>query len=515
MIDTKKRDETMINTEKTISLLNRLSHYDAYHEPHTDVNIASVILTEIERCEFFKTNPQFYGRVLIDSDANRSIVWALSSSVNTKTVVLLNEHDAFIQSHSDLNHEDALSGDWFFGSGENSGLATSLPLLERATLEEFGVNILLISAPKGNLSSNCQKQLKELLISLESTFKLNYEMGITTTPQSRNHLDEFAIGTGSAGKVMPLVVSKGMPVYSSSAYSGINSISIAMEIIKAVELNTEMGDCLDGKMTPPPTFLDLYSIRDNMGKVIPEYTIGSFNWLFLKNRIQDRFEQLRELCKWSLEDAINQFNYSYNEYLRKQGLPSYRECMAFDFEILFLDELESRVSQTVDLGNLFVQIQDANPKASSQELVAKYVVNLIERANYKHPVVVIALWQPFDPPVESHAYFDAKLKSTMIHHFNENGKKMTIDSYQMGASSFNHLKKTGFDVSATDKWIPSGLMQTHSNYVENAKLDLDILHIGPWVKDLHQKFERVYLKDLTETLPDIYDRIIRTVGRTE
>lgn len=505
----------MINTEKTISLLNRLSHYDANFETLTEVNIASVILTEIERFEFFKTNPQYYGRVLIDLDTNQFIIWGLSSNLNSKTIILLNEHEALIQSHSDLDHEDALSGEWFYGSGVNSGLATSLTLLERATLEELGANILFISVPKSDLSAKCQKQLKELLVSLESRFNLNYEMGITATPQSRNHLDEFAIGTGSAGKVMPLVVAKGMPVYTSSAYSGINSISIAMEIIKAVELNTEMGDCLDGKMTPPPTFLDLYSIRDHMGKVIPEYTVGTFNWLFLKNRIQDRFEQLRELCKWSLEDAINQFNYSYNEYLRKQGLPSYRECMAFDFEILLLDELENRLSQIVDLGSLFLQIQEENPKTSPQELVAKYVINLIERANYKHPVVVIALWQAFDSPVESHAYFDAKLKSTMMHYFGDCGKKMSIDPYQMGASSFNHLKKTGFDVNATDKWIPSGLLQTYNSNVENPKLDLDILHIGPWVKDLHQKFERVYLKDLTETLPAIYDQIIKTVGRTE
>ena len=505
----------MINTEKNLNLLNRLCHFEKYFGVRENSAVVSLIISEIESIPFFKINHQMFGSISNDTDVRKSIVWALSSNINSKTIVLLNEHEAPSEPITVLEHEDALSENWIFGSGVNAGLAISLSVLEKATLEEMGVNILFISIPKDEISSSCKRGLKELLETLQSKFVLDYEVGIAPTPQSRNHLDEFAIATGSAGKVLPLIVAKGMPVYSNSAYSGINSISIAMEVIKAVELNTEMGDCLDRKMTPPPTFLDLFSIRDNMGKVIPEYTVGTFNWLFLKNRINDRFEQLRELCKWSLEDAINQFNYSYNEYLRKQGLPSYKECMAFDFEILFLNELEEKVSNNVDLIGVFEMLREANPNASTQELTAKYVVYLIERARYKHPVVVIALWQAFDPPVDSHLYFDSKLKSTLIHYLGEKGKKLTIDTYQMGASSFNHLKQSGFDLKDANKWMPFGLLKTHKDDAENAKLDLDILHIGPWVKDLHQASERVYVKDITETLPSVYERIIRTLGKTD
>ena len=415
----------MINREHSegLNLLKQFINTRSDSATEYEQAFEKIIVDTIKNIAYFHSNPSHYGTsALADDPYGRSVIWAFNDNKAPRTVILFGHHDTVDLSVYDqmdgLNPDllikqleladtcvptEDFEGEWLFGRGScdmKAGLAINLHQLEKATLTSPGVNVLFLSVPDEETQSAGMRHAVVLLKSLKERFLLHFELAILAEPHERSHKGEFRISTGSVGKMMPVIVTKGMPTHSGVAYSGLNSISIAMEIVKAIELNVEMSDTVNKRMTPPPTFLNMYSVKENYDVTTPEFTIAYFNWLYLKGNLAGKFEQLKELCKWSMEDAINQFNYSYNEYLRKQAMPSYRECMEFKFEILFYEELAERVKQTTDIDALLSQLRHDNPTIPGQELTILLIRHMICLMGASYPVVVIGLLPPFYPRSE-------------------------------------------------------------------------------------------------------------------
>jgi len=499
------------------------------HTPY-EVMMESVLIEEIQNIPYFQENTHLFGRDLIKDDPlGRSVVWALHHQNAPKTIILFGHHDAVdLSAYGDLNGlspdelvahlnqsecvlSDLDSGQWLPGRGScdmKAGLCINLMQLKQATQESNPVNVLFLSVPDEETASAGMRYAVNLLKSLKDKYEFTYELAILTEPHEREENDTFTLSTGSVGKMMPVIVSKGMPSHSGIAYSGLNSISIAMEIVKAIELNTEMGDTLNKRMTPPPAFLNLFSIKNTYDVTTPEYTVAYFNWLYLKSNLNLKLERLRELCKWSMEDAINQFNYSYNEYLRKQSMPSYRECMDFDFEILLYEELLDRVNRNQDASEIIEKVKMTHAGARDHEISVQIIIALIDTLKLNYPVVVIGFLPPFYPVVSSDSYYQEKLKDIVESQLDAMKLSVKENQYYMGISDMSFMKRMDHCPEVIMKQMPQPF-PIDFNGIDS--LDIEVVHIGPWGKDLHLKTERVYLKDVTETVPRLISSIIKQI----
>ncbi len=495
----------------------------------------NIIVDTIKNIDYFSAYPENFGTSALPSDPlGRSVIWALNDNKAARTVILFGHHDVvdlsdyggmdglnpeMIKNQLKMAHTNVppeeFEGDWLFGRGScdmKAGLAINLLQLEKATIDSPGINVLFLSVPDEETQSAGMRHAVSLLKTLRQRFSLNYELAILTEPHEREHENELKISTGSVGKMMPVIVTKGMPTHAGVAYSGLNAISIAMEIIKAIELNVEMGDTVNNRMTPPPAFLNMYAIKENYDVTTPEFIAASFNWLYLKGNLAGKFEQLKELCKWSMEDAINQFNYSYNEYLRKQAMPSYRECMDFEFEILLYEELATRLKDKADLDALFRQIRSENEAMRPHELTVLLIRRMITLLGVPYPVVVIGLLPPFYPVVESTLYYEEKLKEDFEICLAKHQLSYKKDNHFMGISDMSYIKKMSHDFSAALNHMPLYNLEYHLDFEGISDLDVSVIHIGPWGKDLHQKTERVYIKDVVTTVPCLIDSVFATVS---
>ena len=537
MVD-KEKNEILLILKKLIE--NRSDSNSLYEK-----TFEAVILEEIETIEYFKTHRDNYGRFQIPGDTyERSVIWALADCHAEKTVILFGHHDAVgtsvygeinaldcenvkAQLKTQLNlstaagsdfEKDLCSEEWIFGRGScdmKAGIAINLDQLRQVTQNHSGVNLLFLSVPDEENQSLGMRCASSLLLKLKEKFKLQYELAILTEPHSRITPETFTVSSGSVGKMMPIIVSKGIPSHSGIAYSGLNSVSIAMEVIKAIELNTEMGDSICKKMTPPPAFLSFKTIKDAYDVTTPEYAVGYFNWLYLKENLAGKFEQLKELCKWSVEDAINQFNYSYNEFLRKQAMPSYQDCMNFDFEILLYDELVEKVMTQcpMNFDHFYQAEKDAHPELNSQDFTANIIMKLMDRLKVNYPMVVIGLLPPFYPVVDSSCYYEDVLKAPLTERLNQMNLELSCDRYFMGISDMSYIKKMKHDPSQIMKHMPLYDRAYQINFDEIEALDIDVIHIGPWGKDLHQKTERVYVKDVVEVVPNLIACILEQISK--
>ena len=397
------------------------------------------MLDEIKSLDYFKANMAFCGEKSIDSTHDK-LIWALVNRGASNTVVLLSRHDV----------------------RSLTGLTLSLDQLRIASETDSNSNVLFVSAPFATMET------KKLLNELSKTYGLNYSHAISHQNMAELSETQIGISTGTVGKIMPILVAKGMKTRTDAAYCGLNSISIMMEIVKAIELNTEMGDVAGKRMTPPPAFLQMSSVGEACYDTTPSYSVAYFSWLYLKDNLPKKLEQLRELCKWSMEDAINQFNYSYNEYLRKQCRPSYCECMEFDFEILLYDELISKLSTKIDLAHSYKVFYESQSSASDNELSIKWITHLIELLNVNHPVVVIGILSPFFPVLSSEAFFIEQYREAITRVVEAHKLEVICEPFYMGMSEANGL----------GKGIPSILSQMPAYNVDSILKEHDYYDLG-------------------------------------
>lgn len=492
----------------------------------------SMLLEAVDSIPGFSEKGGLRGQSPIPGDAlERSVIWALSGTDRDQTVIVFGHHDTVddaaygmlsAYSPEDLKRqlklssmdtllEDVTSDAWLFGRGScdmKAGLVIALNALEEAVAGDYPVNILFLSVPDEENMSLGMRHAVSLLGDLQADYRLQYDMGILTEPHEREREKAFTISTGSVGKMMPLLVVRGLPTHAGNAHGGLNAISILTELVKAIELNTEMCDIEVQRMTPPPAFLEAKSIRRHYDVTTPEYAAGYFNWLFLGGELTKKMEQLRELCKWSMEDAINQLNYSYNEFLRKQKRPSYVNCIPFTFEILLLEELIEAVKDKVDPEAIYAGLDEA---LSEADRTVAYVQALIEHLGVAHPIVVIALLPPYYPPVNSGAYFGGRIETICAEALWEKGLSLQVHPYFMGISDMSYMTASSVDGTPIQSNMPALHKRYHIDFEGIARLNIPVLHIGPWGKDLHQKTERVYIRDVVETVPHLIRRIVHAL----
>ncbi len=276
--------------------------------------------------------------------------------------------------------------------------AVVIDLLKRLVDAALPVNVLILSTV---LTESIYKEaytLKQLKNHLQQRFNLVFATGVDCRVSGMLEEGDVEINSGFTGQLQPFVLVKGDVSAAYEPFSGLSSLGILMEVVKAIELNTEMCDRAFGQMSAPPTFLGLGDIRCREEAATPPYAAGYFNWPYYTEHIGEKFNQLKALVVWSAEDAINQYNYSYNEYLRKQRKPSYQNCQEIPVEVLLYEELIAQYN------GVFPMNTECALEGTLD--IVKHMVATLER---NHPVIVMGLLPTAYPSQDNDAFFSAVL----------------------------------------------------------------------------------------------------------
>lgn len=495
---------------ETLDLLKKLITVRSDNGTVYEKKFEQTILSIIENMEYFKLNPDHFGsEAIVDDLMGRRVVWAFKNNSSDKTVVLFGHYDTVgLETYENYDYDD--DEDWLYGRGScdmKAGLAIQLRLLDTSDGIEYP-NIFLLSVPDEEGLSVGMRSASLLLKKLKKQFKLSYKLAILSEPQQKNEPEVFNVHTGSVGKMLPFIITKGSPAHSGIPFSGLSSVGIMNEIIKAIEFNTEMSDVIDRKMSPPPLFLGVKSMKTNYDVTMPEYTASYFNWLYLKDDLEKKMNQLKSLCVWSAEDAINQYNYSYNEFLRKQGLPSYECCHQFEVEVLFFDELLEIASERLDAQALIERITSSHTQLSIQDLSMEITKGLMDAMKTPKPMIVIGLMAPFYPVVDSGAYYETAIKEILEKSVVAHQLELHKEPFFMGISDMSFLKSMNNPNQKIKNLMPVDF-KIYFDVIN--ELEIEVINIGPWGKDLHRITERVYIPDVVETVPEIMRDLLKKI----
>jgi len=513
--------------------------------------IEEMLLSWLRSIPYFRQNPDLAGAwKLPDDQHEREVVWALCKGRGARTIVLIHHHDAVgiddyghlkdyalrpdelkthMQTQPFAKHiqADLASEHWLFGRGSGdmkAGAAIQFALMEDFCEQESPEgNLLLISVPDEEALSKGMLAAIKLMNELQEQHALEYLLTINSEPYFNQVKDKAIMYEGSVGKIMPVIFVKGVRSHISDPYNGLNPSLILANIQQLTELNVELCDSIGGNATPPPVWVNQKDRKKAYDASIPDAASGYFNWLTFTKPPAQIMKSMKVIAKKALNNVLVQLQNSWQDF-----------CLLTDDSPEAL-EIEGRVINYHTLYEMAVQKGGDRFKelfASQEESIKKrlnkneivlpeatlslieFITDYIDLAG---PTVIIGLSGPYYPHVSN-----LLIKDGQRYNLAERVHRISYDTYDVSYESQNYFM--GISDLSYASWI--GNDQDISTIKENSpgwdtlykipftalkNLQMPVVNIGPWAKDLHKISERVYLPDVVERIPFILETLIKDI----
>lgn len=490
-----------------------------------EVDMAECIFSIIQEDRYFAENPHQCGCFHNGDILGRPVVWALkrAEQKTDKTIILNGHYDAAeIDSYGSLKplalkpnelkpalkelnlsqeiREDLDNPDWCFGRATadmKAGIAINLHVLFADTKRD--VNILFISVcDEENIAAGMLDAVT-LLLKLKSEQELDYKLLFLTEPHVREDKHTFLVYNGSVGKLLPCVVAKGKLSHVGLISAGLNPVLMMSEIVKGIERNPDLCSSDLGVTTQPPTVLHMKDSKHSYDVSIPEYVSMYFNLLFFRNTpVTTLLDNIKNLCEEALQKvapdhAPKVYSFGELEDICEKTYSDYKEIK----RALYLKAEKQVLDGTLCL-------QDAGL------LIVK---ETIRASRITEPLAVVGLLPPYLPATNNRYLPDydySKTMSAITEVLDKIGIAHKDLAYFMGLSDNSFTMCT--DPNAEKRVLSNMVIPAHLyrvDYDSVAQLNVPSIIAGPWGKDYHTISERVYMPDVTETVPEILENIIK------
>lgn len=517
-------------------------------------NIADKIYTHIKSIDYFKKHPKYCFQVpLIDDPYGRVNVFAIlkgEKAASAKTIILHGHMDTVgVEDFGSLQEyafdskslseklkqldlpeeveEDLNSGDWLFGRGVadmKSGVAVHLAVLKELSdyVENFSGNILFMSNPVEENQHTGVIEALGTLSYLKEKYKLKYELAINNDyicplyPGDNNRY----VYTGAAGKVLPSFYIVGKETHVGQCFEGLNPNQIASELIKNIDLNTELCDAYKNEYTLPPSVLKYKDLKKSYNVQTPFAAFTYFNYFVHDASITDIINKLKIIAEKSFNNVINDVNDNYKKFCKMTNQKY--ETLPWKADVITYSELYKKVKDKYG-----EKLDDEINKLSKvllengmdlREICLNIVDKLWKMSEEKKPGIVLFFAPPYCPhnTLKSEDQFEnsiiGKIKNCIDETEKETNEHFEILQFFPSLSDSSYLK-IGDDLNSI-KNLRHNLPNWEGIYnvplEEIKKLNIPAVNYGCYGKDAHKWTERVYRPYSFNTLPKL---ILTTVSK--
>lgn len=501
-----------------------------------ELDIEQYLHTWICNQKYFQKNPDKFGMHHLNDNHGRKVIWGLVKGESDDTVILMHHHDVvdsfdygnligFSNKPDQLKEKlkelsldesiekDLEGDDWIFGRGScdmKAGAAIQMFLLQKySELEDFKGNVMLLSVPDEESISIGMRKSIGLLVELRDKFNLNYKIMIDSEPHSREDESVGEVFEGSVGKIMPVIFVKGQKAHVGDIFQGLNPVPVMAEIIRKIDMNPEFSDVVENEMSPPPSFSYLKDNKLRYDASVPDTVSGYFNVLPLTSTPQFLLGRIEELCNEAFDEAVLKVNKAYEKYAAVvdddiSDLRWTSKVMRFSAllkEIVAYDEsfMAKFNNKKMEIYPLIVRGDLSFPEATLE--IIKFTV---EHYHDRDPIVVIGISPPYYPQVSNRTIenLDPRVGclSQRINDYSEKNfhVEMRKRNFFMGISDMSYTSRGNVKdiIESVSPNMPLWDKEVYSiPFEEMNELDIPVINIGPWGKDLHQFTERVYAED--------------------
>lgn len=137
-------------------------------------------------------------------------------------------------------HPDVLSNEYLFGRGTmdmKMGLVLHMHVLEVASIENWPINLILLTVPDEEVGSAGMRAAVKGLVDLQAQHNLDYSLFLNSEPSftQRPQDENYYIYSGTIGKIMPSALFYGRETHAGEPLNGVNAHYMASFFTRRME----------------------------------------------------------------------------------------------------------------------------------------------------------------------------------------------------------------------------------------------------------------------------------------
>jgi len=542
---------TRIDQNRVTDLALRLTSWSSETGTPGEASFADRLHALLSELPYFREHPEDLR--LLDSHGDpltRNIV-ALVRGTGTRTLVMAghfdtvstdNYHelkplacdslqlkDALIESLSARSNRseqeerallDLQSGDFLPGRGlldMKSGIAVAIACLESFAADPGRQgNLMMVATPDEERESRGMRSFRDALPALVQDFGVEIAAAINldVTSDQGDGGEGRAVYAGTIGKLLPFALVIGCSSHASYPFEGVSAQAMAAGILARLEGNASLADRNHIDVSPPPICLEAKDLRDGYEVTTPERFWIAFNWLYHAMTADELFDRFKSEVLTGATEAVDRFASQSSEFGKLVG----RSAGATPAKPRLLTFQELRTLAAQNCGEDFSSLYTAQEKALSGVdnpllLTRQLTEWLVGIARLSGPAIVVGFSGLHYPSshlrlseANDHSLHQA-IEKARAGLGNDPERSLVWKPHFQGISdmSFLGLSADGSQVVSDNTPISRLIDHPHEDAVR-----FPAVNLGPWGREFHQKFERVYEPYAFGVLPDLVSEIART-----
>ncbi len=523
--------------EKLQELLCEMVSWGSITLSEGEVEFAYKLKEKLEQLPYFQEHPEHLH--LSEVNWGRENVTALYKHPEvTETVVLISHFDtvstteygeleplacrphdlarAFIAMREELDPDaqaDLESGEYLFGRGTmdmKAGLALHMAMIEKASAEQWPINLLLMSVPDEEVNSAGMRYGVSKLLDLEREFGLEYTLFLNGEPvfAQKPGDTEHYLYTGSIGKIMPSALFYGKETHVGEPLSGITSSYISTYLTHRMEWNENFKETVYGETTPLPVTLMQKDMKSEYSAQTPYHTSAMYNVFLMEKNANEVFEQFEKI-------AIEAMDHCTRDYLamcKREDIEPVGDIRVMRFEELKRYAVEKFGRDYINKALVDTMMHpEWDVREKSMHIADILLINCQELA----PACILLYAPPYYPAVNSsedelvkhcvaqitrNAMRKFGLELQQIHYFNGISDLSYVNYGDQEDSFITYEQNT--PVYGDSYSIPFKGMK---------ELNAPVLNVGPFGKDAHKRTERLHIKNTFEEMPVLLEEMILSI----
>ncbi|PAV28400.1 amino acid degradation protein [Virgibacillus profundi] len=523
--------------ESLRTLLCELVSWQSRSRTEGEINFANNLKAKLTELQYFKKNSNYVN--LYEAGQGRKVVTALyKSRESVETIVLISHFDTVgteefgnLESlayqpeeltKALLDHKielpldarvDLESGDYLFGRGTmdmKMGLALHMSLIEKASIEKWPINLLLVTVPDEEVDSAGMRAAIPKLAQMQVEHGLDYKLFLNSEPSfSQKPGDtKYYIYSGSIGKIMPAVLFYGKETHVGEPMSGLTANFMASFLTQQMEWNPFFREFDLGESTPLPVSLQQKDLKINYTTQTPYRVEALYNVFLMKRNATEIMNIFHQVAT----ESANACNSAYMKICEREGIEPIGKV-----NVLHYEELEYYAKGRLG-PEVVASLKDeviANPSWDDREKSIRIADILMTNCQELGPTMILLFAPPYYPAVnasDNPAVIEAvdlvkkigsekfDLDVHQIHYFN-GISDLSYVSYMDDKQEWDSYERN------TPVWG-----ETYSiPFADMQKLNAPVLNIGPFGKDAHKRTERLHMESAFHQVPVMLESLVRSM----
>ena len=422
---------------------------------------------------------------------------------------------------------EILSADWLLGRGildMKTGVASLMVMVEHFSRcpEKLTGNLVFCAVPDEEGNSAGMLSAVQDLAQLQAERGWDFTAAIDTDfmtfryPEDENRY----VYVGTTGKLLPCFFIYGEETHVGEPFNGLDANLLASEVMRRIDLATDLCDIADGEVALPPISLHQ---RDNK----TEYSVQTantvnlyFNWPTHSSEPAEVLAKCRVKAVEAFEAVIAHLNAEYEKFCRMSHIPFRR--LPWETNVLTYDELYRQVKEEMGdeidriLEGLIEKLRGRN--ADDREVSMAIVDEVHKHCSDKNSKIVVY----FAPPYYPHNFVrdgDARSDILLAAVGRAVAEARSVYDYPIVTRRFypyiSDLSYCGIaaaeHMGKLTENMPAWQLTYHLPVQAIQAISMPVVNIGPYGKDAHKLSERVCVNYSFDAMPLILQRTMESL----